>query len=132
MRVIILLLLLLSAEKLAAQAKNEGRVEIVKSPRIDSLVKKHRTFNEQQRTMQGFRIQLYFGTQRNKANEIKALFQEKFPSYPAYLIYQQPNFKVRVGDFITRIEAFKLYKELESEYESVFIVKDQIKPPKIE
>lgn len=108
-------------------AQNKGHVEIIKDARIDSLVSKHRQQNELKKSLPGYRIQLYSGAQRTKANDIRADFIQKFPDYQAYIVYQQPNFKVRVGDFRSRLEAFKLYKQLQDFYEAAFIVKDDIR-----
>jgi hypothetical protein len=43
-----------------------------------------------------------------------------------YLTYQQPNFKVRCGDFRTRAEARKYVKSISAYFPSAFIVKDFI------
>ena len=79
--------------------------------------------------MPGFRVQVYFGPNRTKANEIKTDFLQLFPNTGAYLVYQQPNFKIRVGDFKTRLEAMKLLKEIQTLYSAAFIVKDEVKLP---
>jgi hypothetical protein len=128
-RTFYILLILVGIKTASAQtSKNqEGKIEIIQNKSIDSLLKKVKNQNEQRRTMPGYRIQIYSGPQRNKANEIKALFYDKYPNYGSYVIYQQPNFKVRVGDFVTRLEAYKLLKEIETEYETVYMVRDEIK-----
>ncbi|MDQ3050305.1 MAG: SPOR domain-containing protein [Bacteroidota bacterium] len=79
--------------------------------------------------MSGYRIQIYFGSDRTKANEVKTDFLQLFPNKGAYLIYQQPNFKIRVGDHKTRLEAMKFLKEIQSLYSAAFIVKDEVKLP---
>ena len=99
----------------------------------DSLVKvlmnRHVALNQVKRTMPGYRVQIYFGTQRAKANEVKTDFLKIFPKTGAYLIYQQPNFKIRVGDFKTRLEAMKFLKEIQPLYGTSFLVKDEVKLP---
>ena len=39
-------------------------------------------------------------------------FEEEFPDIPAYLQYTDPDFKIRVGNFRTRIEAIPALKIL--------------------
>lgn len=99
----------------------------------DSLVKvlmnRHVALNQVKRTMPGYRVQIYFGPQRAKANEVKTDFLKIFPKTGAYLSYQQPNFKIRVGDFKTRLEAMKFLKEIQSLYGTSFLVKDEVKLP---
>ena len=79
--------------------------------------------------MPGYRIQIYFGQNRTKANEVKTDFLQLFPKTGAYLVYQQPNFKIRVGDFRSRLEASKFLKDIQSLYAAAFIVKDEVKLP---
>ncbi len=79
--------------------------------------------------MPGFRIQIHFGSERNKAQEVRNDFISSFPETGAYLVYQQPNFKVRIGDFRTRLEATGFLKKLEARYKSAFIVPDEVKLP---
>ena len=93
------------------------------------LVNRHIAINQAKRTMPGYRVQIYFGPNRTKANEVKTDFLQLFPNTGAYLVYQQPNFKIRVGDYRSRLEALKFLKEIQSLYSAAFIVKDEVKLP---
>lgn len=99
----------------------------------DSLVKvlmnRQIAINQAKRTMPGYRVQIFFGPQRVKANEVKSDFLNLYPNTGAYLVYHQPNFKIRVGDFKTRLEAMKFLKELQPLYSTAFLVKDEVKLP---
>ena len=97
-----------------------------------SLLAKHISINEKKQSISGYRVQIYFGTQRNKANEVKSLFLQKYPEVSTYIIYQQPNFKVRIGDFYTRLEALKFYQKISSDFGNAFIIKDDIKLSNVE
>lgn len=98
---------------------------------ITELVKKHVAQNQKKASMPGYRVQIYFGAKRDQATEIKNDFNQKFPDIAAYLLYQQPNFKVRVGDCKTRLEAIKILDTIKDTYEVAFIVKDDVKLPEI-
>jgi sporulation related protein len=93
------------------------------------LVKRHIAINSSKMTMPGYRVQIFYGNQRTKATEIRTEVLKKFPDTPAYIIYQQPNFKVRMGDFKTRLEAMSLLEAVRHEYAQAFIVKDEVKLP---
>lgn len=99
---------------------------------ITELVERHKKTGLLKQTTPGYRIQLYFGSERSKATEIKTDFSNNFSNTPAYLIYQQPNFKIRVGDFKTRMEAFAFLESIKEFYTTSFIVPDDIKLPKRE
>ena len=55
-------------------------------------------------TSQGYRILIYMGNNKNEAMQIKDKVELMFPGFPVYLKFEAPNFKVRVGDFRTRLE----------------------------
>jgi hypothetical protein len=71
-------------------------------------------------------------TARQEANTLRAEFLAKNPEVPAYVVYQAPNFKVRVGDYRTELEAIWLQRELEYFFPGAFVVKDIIKFPVLE
>lgn len=99
--------------------------------KLDSLVDKHVKINQSNKTMPGYRIQVYFGQQRSKAMEIKSDFELRYGGIPVYLTYKQPNFKVRAGDFKTKLEASKYLNDIKSSYAVAFIVKDDVKLPDV-
>ena len=62
----------------------------------------------------GYRIQIaaYSGVNsKSQAEYAKNSFNNLFPYTKAYLIYNEPYFKVRVGNYFTRLQA---YKDLET------------------
>ena len=93
------------------------------------LVEKHKKLNSAHQSMPGYRLQLYFGSDRNHATEMKTEFQHLYPKINAYVVYQQPNFKLRVGDFKSRLEVVKFLKEIQTVYTTAFIVQDDVKLP---
>ena len=77
--------------------------------------------------MDGYRIKIHFGGDRENAKSVKNKFSAKFNEYDAYEDYQQPNFVVLVGDFRTKLEAFESLKKIQTEFPNSFIVKGKIK-----
>jgi hypothetical protein len=79
---------------------------------------------------EGYRVQIFTdaGTSaKERANSILTEFNASFSDTPAYLVYQQPNFKVRCGDFLTKAQARKLQKRIDSKFTGSYIVRDLIK-----
>jgi hypothetical protein len=56
----------------------------------------------------------------------------QFPSVEAYEKYDQPNFNIRVGNFRTKLEAYKFLKQVQPEFPTAFIVQDEIEFPELE
>ncbi len=119
----------LLAQKYVTQSNADSSVTITKDSRVDDLIKKQKEINQQKQTIPGYRVQIYFGAIRQKAIELKNEFNSLHPEVASYLTYKQPNFKVRVGDFRTRLEAQKFLKNIQGQYATSFVVTDDIKLP---
>lgn len=106
-------------------------VQVLGNPELDTLVQRNIESNQITNGIQGYRVQIFFGSDRKAANDARTQFLQLYPNTEAYLLYQQPNFKVRVGDFRTQQEAQALFKELLRHFERVFLVPDKINLPKL-
>ena len=134
-RVFFLGLFLIGALIGMAQEVEEGHLNVIQDARVDTLVNKYIMVNEFDPDIDGYRIEIFFesGNQsKNMAIEAKSEFVNKYPEVPSYLLFQPPNYKVRVGDFRTKMEADKFLKEIKNDYPSAFIVEDKIAFPKLD
>lgn len=96
------------------------------------LVERHKLLNASKLSVSGYRVQIYFGTDRNKAQEVRTEFLSNYPKIPAYLVYHQPYFKVRIGDFYTRLDAVGFLNKISVDYTTSFVVSDDVKLPVFE
>lgn len=114
---------------------NNGKLEVIQDEKVDELLNKHIKVNETSNTISGFRINIFFKSGNNsKANayQIKTAFNTKYPGIEAYVVYEEPNFKVKVGDFRTRMEARGFLLKIKSDFPEAFVIKDQINYPIID
>lgn len=112
---------------------NAQSVKVTADPAIEQLAITHASYNKKTKGADGYRVQIYFdsGNDARKSGETaKSTFATKYPDMCAYLSFDQPYFKVRVGNFRTRIEAECFKKKIEKEYPNSFVVKDFIEAPK--
>lgn len=100
---------------------------IVDHSGIQKYIESHRIIIKRKPFAEGFRIQIYNGNNRDDANKIKSEFYSKFPNMRCYISYQQPYYKVRVGDYEDQIEAKPDLKKMARYYPSSFLVPDQIR-----
>ncbi|MFH1296839.1 MAG: SPOR domain-containing protein [Bacteroidota bacterium] len=120
---------------LPAQDTGEGNVKIIQDPAIDQLVQKHIRVNETREGIPGYRIQIFFDSGTNSKINAKMeyeKFRRRYPGTGVYLTFISPNYKVRVGDFRTRLDAFRFLQELQIDYPNAYVVTDQIKLLNIE
>ncbi|MCJ8211883.1 SPOR domain-containing protein [Mucilaginibacter sp. RS28] len=121
-----------------AQTTPRGKVEVIKDSRIDTLIaRRYATAKSGTGTTTGFssngyRVQIFSGSDRNQAFKAQAKFQDKYPDIRTYISYHEPNFKVRIGDFRTRLEAQKMLYELKPWFPLMFIISEKINPPKLD
>lgn len=74
----------------------------------------------------GYRVIVYSGINREEANKVKEKIYKRFPDIDVYTTYKQPSFKVKVGDFFTRLEAQKMYNQLRNNFPNVLVIEDEI------
>ncbi|MFH1160371.1 MAG: SPOR domain-containing protein [bacterium] len=118
-----------------AQPSGRGEIRIFEDPRIEQLVQKHVLINETREGIPGYRIQIFFDSGTNsklKAQVVCDDFRTKYTDHEAYLTFISPNYKVRVGDFRTRLDAVRFLQQLQLDYPNAYVVSDLIKFPKIE
>ncbi len=99
-----------------------GDVKYIVDPRIDRLMELH---SEHEHMRDGFRVQIFLGD-RKTAEETKRSFLQKHPEMSAHMSWLAPNFRLRVGDMPTRLEAEHLLQQLKPEFPGSYIVPDQI------
>jgi hypothetical protein len=109
-------------------------VEIFKDPRIDGLIRKQGLAIPPATSPQlpGFRVQLFFDADRKKIDEARSKFIAAFPKVDSYVIYNAPNYFLKVGDFRTSLEAERVKETLVKDFPTSFIVKELINLPRID
>ena len=111
-----------------------GKLQIRQDPRITDLLIRHSQINQKKQGLDGYRLEIFFSSESNarqQAGKVKNEFNLLFPTIASYMLFQTPNFKVRIGDFRNKSEALKTKATIESKYPNAFIVKDFIRFPEI-
>ena len=105
---------------------------VMQNELIAFLLQSHRNAMKEQLGIPGFRVHLYMdsgnrarlNTQREQAD-----FQEMYPDWKSYIVYDEPYFKLRAGDFRTRLDARRFLEEIRRDYPAAYIVVDLINYP---
>ncbi len=122
----------------AFQLRANDTIIVRKDERIDVLTSKQILVNKRSSMLtssgqyKGFRLQVISTNDREKAFGIKSDLMNKYPEEKAYVMFQSPYFKVRIGNFIKREDANKFRKNLNKLFpQGVFVVEDAIEytPP---
>ena len=109
------------------------QVVVRQSPAVRSALNKQVAANAG-KTINGFRIRLFFAsnrTARDESSSVISRFNDMYPHVQAYRTYASPNFKVTVGNFRTRLEAEALLQRIKGDFPDAFIVRERFKYPTI-
>lgn len=126
------MLTLLSTLILGGFAQSQGTLNLKQDYRVARLMQKQRDVYAASSTMAGFRVQIFMeiGNEAvDHAKVVKREFEELYPELPIYLSYEQPYYRLRVGDFRNRVEAEKYLRILKPSYGVAFVTADIINPP---
>lgn len=94
--------------------------------RVAALMDTISTLNKSRRYAQGFRIQAYSGTERKAAMDMRTALVTRLNDEGVYLQYKQPTFRLKVGDYFTRVEAQQALLQIRDISPKAMIVVDQI------
>lgn len=125
---IVLIFNILPLSQSQAQGNGKGKTTIVGDTRVTQLVEKHIELNERVKTIPGYRIQvasLSGNDSRRRAFELKDKIKEAFPDVETYIVFDEPSFKVKVGDFRTKLEAFAFLSDMKTSFPGT-IIKDNV------
>jgi len=115
----------------------QGHLEIIQDSRVNELLEKHITLNRAHQTLDGYRIQIFFDAgnySRNNAYRVRDEFLSRSPdsTIAVYISFKEPYYRVRAGDFRTRMEAEGFLKRVKPDFPNAFLIRDQINLPKID
>lgn len=86
---------------------------------INELIEKKKEFNKEFGF--GYRIQLYNGFEV-EAKKTREKFRLEFPDIKTYIVYRQPEWKIQVGTYKTKLEADRALLNIKKEFGGAIVV----------
>lgn len=129
---VVALFVLIGGALFAQDSLPSGHKDFIGDARIDTLLQLHELQNKKFPVIQGYRIQIYKesgNTALDKALAIRDKFEKRF-NVPVYITFNEPYYRVRVGDFRTRLEAIRFLDKIKWAYPLAWEIKDNIQIPK--
>jgi hypothetical protein len=116
-------------------SSHQGNVTIKQDDQVKALVSRYIEARRKENSIPGYKIRIFSNSgqsARNKAYSERDRFVRSFPDMPSPSVdFETPNFKVYVGGFRTKNDAFKAYKQIRKEFKNAFLVPARISLPKI-
>src|ERR1017187_1871723 len=95
--------------------------------KITELLNRYSEYNRKKEFADGYRVQIMYTDVRDEVYKSKGKMYKDFPDLPSYVEYEEPYYKLRLGDFKTRLEATYYLQDVVVLYTGAFIVKDKIR-----
>ena len=103
----------------------EGTVRIESSAHIDEMVAQKKDYNKTIETLQGYKIQIYYGSEK-KCYEVKDEFSSLFKDIATSIIFSTPQWKLQIGNYRTRLEADHAMVNIKKEYPAAIVLASEI------
>jgi hypothetical protein len=113
---------------------SSGSVTIVQSDEITKLIDRHLYEEGKKKGISGYRLVIfskYGQSARAEADRAMALFIRNYPDNKAYFTFDYPDYKIYVGDFRTRSEAYKFQKIIEKDFPNAYFRPIRINYPNL-
>jgi hypothetical protein len=94
--------------------------------RVNALLDTVANANKTIRYAQGYRILAYTGTERKTAMDMRKAIIDRIPEERDYLQYKQPTFRLKIGDYLNRIEAQQVLSRIQDITPNAMIISEQI------
>jgi len=94
--------------------------------KVDMVLDSIDRFNLMRRSVDGYTIQIYSGQNREDAMNTKKKMATEIPDLTANLQYQQPKFRVTVGKYYSKLEAYQDLTKLRKSFSSAILVPEKI------
>ena len=110
-----------------------GKVTIHKDARLDKLAEFNRSGEDSVEgvKIKGYRIVIFFDQDKSIVSQQRANFLARYKEHRAYVDYVAPNYRVRVGNFRSRLEAEGLRNELLPFFPTAVVVDEFIQLPNL-
>jgi SPOR domain len=94
--------------------------------KVDAVLDSIDRFNLMRRSVDGYTIQIYSGQNREEAMNTKKKMTTEIPDLTANLQYQQPKFRVTVGKYYSKLEAYQDLTKLRKSFSAAILIPEKI------
>jgi len=74
----------------------------------------------------GFRIQVFVGNEKTDYEAARTYIMQLFPQLDLYPSYSQPTYRIKVGDFTSRLDAERYVSQLKFRFPNAKVLSDRV------
>ena len=105
---------------------NERTMISINEQGINDLVGKYETILKERGGVEGWRVQLKFKVKEAEILQLKLKFIKFYPDIPVLLEYDEPYYRIRVGNCRTKLEAIKIKRQISKKFPGAYPVPEII------
>lgn len=94
--------------------------------KLDGVLDSIDRINVQRAFVDGFTIQVYSGSKKEEAMKTRQELASSLPDLQSEVLYSQPNFRVKVGKYYSRIEAQKDYIDVKKLFPTAIVIPEKV------
>lgn len=104
--------------------QTNAQVSVSEDGAVRQLFDRYVSMNKSSQLVTGYRIQLIATTDRIKMEDEMARFVETYPDISVDWIHSKPYYKLRVGAYATKLEAFPALYRIKKDFPGAYLAKD--------
>ena len=104
-----------------------GQVIINEDPNVQKVIRWYKNLKANQDEIEGWSVQIISTRDRRKMEEARSKFRLRYPQYNIATDYVEPFYRLRVGRFISKLDALSLRNEVRSEFRSTLLIRQNFK-----
>lgn len=121
MKKVIYLFVLFNCFFFSSLWSQDASLKVRLEPKLQQVLDFKKKVNENAFTSGQFAIQLFYGSYA-QATSVSEKFNRLFPDQQAELVFETPNYKVRVGKYASRLEATKNLQLIKRRFPAAFLL----------
>ena len=123
---LIILLPFLAVAQTDTILSENGSITSINEKGINALVIKYENSLKAKNGIEGYRVQLAIMSRGEEGRQLKTDFIKLYPEIPVYLKYESPYYRIRVGNFRTKLEAKKIQYLINKNFPGAYVVSEII------
>ncbi len=114
------------------KANRTGTIKVEKDSRIDKVSEEMRGGATNKPVISGYRVQLISSSTKSTVDAERGKFMTNYRGTSSYIDYKAPNFRLRAGNFRTKLDAQKFQNEIKGTFPNTLVISDSIELPRLD
>ncbi len=93
---------------------------------VDQRLRDQAYTNQNVKYAQGYRVLVYFGTEREQVMALRRSIIGRYPDETDYIVFKSPVYRLYIGDYLTRLDAARGLARLRA-----FVPKPELEPGQV-